>query len=68
LCSGNVIHCEYGEPAVSRAISRALHDRRFLARLARCRSVYGGGQAGLIVARTLASTTIDRRLLVKETE
>jgi UDP-hydrolysing UDP-N-acetyl-D-glucosamine 2-epimerase len=67
LCSGNVIHCEYGKPAVSRAISRAMNDRGFRTRLARCRSVYGGGQAGEIVARTLVGTKIDRRLLVKET-
>lgn len=65
LHSSNVIDCDYGRPAVARAIHRALADPRFRRQVARCRNLYGPGHAGRIVADAIARTPIGRRLLVK---
>ncbi|MDD4889595.1 MAG: UDP-N-acetylglucosamine 2-epimerase [Phycisphaerae bacterium] len=65
LRSCNVVDCDYGRSEVERAIDRVMNDRGFRRRLARCRNLYGAGRAGETIARTLAATRIDRRLLVK---
>lgn len=62
-CSRNVMHCEYDNAAISRALAQIWDHGK--ARRIRCRNVYGGGGAGKRIAAVLAELDLRDRLLRK---
>jgi GDP/UDP-N,N'-diacetylbacillosamine 2-epimerase (hydrolysing) len=66
LHGGNVQFVPHEPAAIATAVRRAVHDEGYRAAVAAAGSPYGDGQSGPRVARLLAETPIDRRLLVKE--
>ncbi|MCC7351916.1 MAG: UDP-N-acetylglucosamine 2-epimerase (hydrolyzing) [Phycisphaerales bacterium] len=63
--AGNVIDAPHDVQAIGRAIARAT-SRRFQNALAFIDNPYGGGNAGRLIARRLASVALDRKLLQKK--
>jgi GDP/UDP-N,N'-diacetylbacillosamine 2-epimerase (hydrolysing) len=61
----NVIFVPHERDAVKQAIRTALNDRSFRAKLETSQHLFGDGYSGSRVAQVLASTPLDRRLLVK---
>lgn len=61
----NVLSVPAEQIAVLAAIRKAVFDEGFRERVARCESPYGDGYAGERIAKVLAETELDRRLLRK---
>jgi GDP/UDP-N,N'-diacetylbacillosamine 2-epimerase (hydrolysing) len=65
LQSTNVINVGHSQRAIAKAIKRALSDK-FRARAEKSPSVYGDGHSAEKIVDLLATTPIDKKLLVKE--
>jgi len=63
--ANNVIDVKPTRADVARGIEQALNDTTFRRRLARCRSPYGTGHAGVAIARVLARVPFDDKLRMK---
>lgn len=66
LHGGNVEFVRHDPARIAAAVRRAVQDGAYRAAVAAAPSPYGDGRSGPRVARLLAETPIDRRLLVKE--
>ncbi|MBN1572783.1 MAG: UDP-N-acetylglucosamine 2-epimerase (hydrolyzing) [Deltaproteobacteria bacterium] len=62
----NVIFVDFDLSEIREALNRALSDKDFLDRVSRCENPYGDGHAGEKIAKVLAETKIDRRLIEKK--
>ncbi len=65
LCAENVIHVPHAEPAIAKALEKALGDETFKSEVRNCRQPFGDGNSGIRIVDHLAEVPIDRRLLVK---
>ena len=63
--AGNVIDVPHDVPAIRRAITKALHDRRFRASVESAKGPYGDGRSSERIARILANLKVTDRLLEK---
>jgi GDP/UDP-N,N'-diacetylbacillosamine 2-epimerase (hydrolysing) len=66
LHAGNVQFVAHDPAAIAAAVRRAVSDQAYRAEVAAAGTPYGDGRSGPRVARLLAETPIDRKLLVKE--
>jgi len=64
--STNVIDVGYKRKEIAKAIRKALYDKNFRERVRRCKNPYGDGKTGPRIARILAKTKIDSKLLQKK--
>lgn len=64
--STNVIDVGYNRKKIVKAIKKALHDKKFRARVKRCKNPYGDGKAGKRIADILSEVKITQRLLQKK--
>tara|TARA_Y100000310_G_C20696501_1_gene826096 strand:+ start:1284 stop:2393 length:1110 start_codon:yes stop_codon:yes gene_type:complete len=62
----NIIDVDYDKIEIKRAIRKAIHDKKFKARLARCKNPYGDGKTGHRIAKILSEISIDKKLLDKK--
>lgn len=64
--STNVFDVGYKRKEIAKAIRKALYDKNFRERVRRCKNPYGNGKTGPRIARILAKTKIDSKLLQKK--
>jgi GDP/UDP-N,N'-diacetylbacillosamine 2-epimerase (hydrolysing) len=62
----NVLFVPHDKERIIAAIRRTLTDIDYREQVAHCSCPFGDGKAGIRIARTLAETPIDNRLLVKD--
>jgi len=62
----NVIDVPYDRKKIKEAINKAINDKNFRARLAKCKSIYGDGNAGFKIAKILGSIKIEKELFQKK--
>ena len=63
--STNVIDVRHNKGEIVKAIRRALHNKRFGAKVKKCRNPYGAGKAGPKIAETLSKVEITQKLIQK---
>ena len=63
--STNVIDVGYKEGKIVKAIKKALYDEKFKAKVKKCRSPYGDGNAGIRIAKILSKVEITPKLIQK---
>ncbi|KUO39230.1 MAG: UDP-N-acetyl glucosamine 2-epimerase [Hadesarchaea archaeon DG-33] len=56
--STNVIDVRYNKREIAKVIKKALYDKRFRAKVKKCRNPYGDGKAGTRIAETLSKIKI----------
>lgn len=62
----NVIDVGYNKKEIIKAIKKALYDKKFIAKVKKCKTPYGDGKAGVRIAKVLADIKIDSKLLQKK--
>lgn len=63
--AGNVIDVDYDKQEVTKAIKKALDDKRFREKVKRCENPYGDGKAGKRIAKILSEIKLNKKLLEK---
>jgi len=66
LRSTNVLDVGYKTEEIEQAIGRCLYDTNFLEQVKHCENPYGTGNAGVEIARVLATIKIDLKLVQKK--
>lgn len=61
----NVLFVPHDVDRIQEGVKRALYDKRFQKQVQNCTNPYGDGHAGERIAKVLAETSLDRRLLEK---
>lgn len=64
--STNVIDVNYDRRAITQAIKKALYDKKFRAKVKKCRNPYGDGNAAQRIVKVLSKTEITPKLLQKK--
>ena len=62
----NVIDVGYNKEEIKDAIDKIIHDEMFKEFLKKCKSPYGNGSAGVIIADILSKIKLDKALLQKK--
>lgn len=66
LHADNVQFVAHDRRAIVRAVTKAVFDERYRARVRRCANPYGDGRSSQQIAKILATIQLDRRLLIKD--
>lgn len=64
--STNVIDVRHNKREITKAIKKALHDKRFRAKVKKCRNPYGAGKASQRIVKVLSKIEITPALLQKK--
>jgi len=62
----NVVDVGYNRSTITKAIKKALYDKKFLEKVKRCKNPYGDGKTGPRVAKILSELEITPKLLQKK--
>lgn len=62
----NIIDTDYNKEKITRAIKKALYDKKFINKVKVCKNPYGDGKTGQRVAKILSEIKIDKELLQKK--
>ena len=63
--AGNVIDVGYSKNGIINAIQKALYDKKFKAKVKKCKSPYGDGKASQRIVKILNEIKINKKLLQK---
>ncbi len=66
LHSGNVQFVTHDVKMIKKAIKKALFDKKYIARVNRCKNPYGEGKTGKKIANILSKIKIDKKLMIKD--
>jgi GDP/UDP-N,N'-diacetylbacillosamine 2-epimerase (hydrolysing) len=66
LRSTNVIDVPYDTAAIRKAVKKAIHDKKFLRQVKKCRNPYGDGRSSLKIIDILKNIDLNRALLQKK--
>lgn len=64
--AGNIIDVDYNKEQIKKAIHKAVYNKKFKAKVKRCKSPYGRGKASQKTVDILSKIKIDQRLLHKK--